>query len=66
VEHYVKDQVSKDLDIPSHQIGPEQVQTWRDKGFEPVNFDNWWQEPTEEEKKRWLKMLSGASLRKHQ
>ncbi|KAI4706063.1 hypothetical protein J4E89_009116 [Alternaria sp. Ai002NY15] len=64
VKDYVKDQVSKDIGVPWHQIGPEQVQQWRDRGFEPVNFYNWWQEPNEEEKKRMMNMMSGASLRK--
>jgi hypothetical protein len=65
VKKYVNDQVSKDLDIPYHQIGSEQVQTRRDKGFVPVNYHDWWKGPTEEEKKKMImKMLSGASLRK--
>ncbi|KAI4958347.1 hypothetical protein J4E86_003946 [Alternaria arbusti] len=64
VKDYVKDQVSKDIGVPWHQIGPEQVQQWRDRGFQPVNFYNWWEEPNEEEKKRMMNMMSGASLRK--
>ncbi|KAI4698997.1 hypothetical protein J4E81_004887 [Alternaria sp. BMP 2799] len=64
VENYVKDQVSKDIGVPWHQVGPEQVQQWRDRGFEPVNFYDWWKEPTEEEEKRMMNMMSGASLRK--
>jgi len=64
VKDYVKDQVSKDIGVPWHQVGPEQVQQWRDRGFEPVDFYNWWKEPNEEEKKRMMNMMSGASLRK--
>jgi hypothetical protein len=61
---FVKDHVSKDLDIPWHQIGPEQVQIWKDKGFELVDFDNWWKEPNKEEKKRMSKMSMGSRVRK--
>lgn len=52
------------MDVPWHHVGPEQVQQWRDGGFKPVNFHNWWEEPNEEEKKRMMNMTSGASLRK--
>jgi hypothetical protein len=64
VKDYVKDHVSKDLDIPWHQIKPEQVKMWRDKGFQPVEYEEWWHEPTAEERKRNMKIMSGASLRK--
>jgi hypothetical protein len=64
VKDYIKDHVSKDMDIPWHQVKPEQVQQWRDKGFHPVKYEEWWKEPNEEEKKRNMKMMSGASLRK--
>jgi hypothetical protein len=64
VKDYVKDHVSKDLNIPWHQIRPEHVKSWKEKGSQPVKFADWWKEPTEVEKKRMLKMLSGASLRK--
>ena len=53
------------MDILYHQIGSEQVQDRKDEGFKPVNYHNWWKEPTEEENKRTMKILSGASLRKH-
>lgn len=43
-KNYVCDQVNKDLGIPWRQIGPEQVQLWRDRGFEPVSFEKWWKE----------------------
>jgi hypothetical protein len=64
VKDYVKDQVSKDIDVPWHQIGPKHVKTWRDKGFKPVKFEDWWKKPTAEEGKRMMKMMGGASLRK--
>jgi hypothetical protein len=64
VKEYVKDHVSRDLGIPWHQITSDTVKMWRAKGFQPVKFEHWWKEPTAEENKRFLKMLSGASLRK--
>jgi hypothetical protein len=64
-EGVMKDQVSKDIGVPWHQIGPGQVKVWRDKGFKPVKYEEWWTEPTEEDEKREGKMLRGASLRKH-
>jgi hypothetical protein len=65
IDGYVKDQVSKDIGIPWHQIGPREVNMWREKGFNPVVFEEWWTEPTAEEHKRFMKMMGGASLRKH-
>jgi hypothetical protein len=64
MKDYVKDHVSKDLDIPWHQITSEKVKLWRDKGFQPVKYEDWWKVPTVEESKRMLKMMNGASLRK--
>jgi hypothetical protein len=64
VKDYVKDHVSKDLGIPWHQITSETVKMWRNQGFRPVKFEQWWKEPTTEENKRFRKMLSGGSLRK--
>jgi hypothetical protein len=64
IEDYLKDHVSKDLGLPWHQIGPQQVRTWRNMGFQPVKYEEWWKEPTETEKKRMRNMLSGGSLRK--
>ena len=51
VEDYVKDQVSKDLGVPWHQIKPRQLEQWLEKGNEKVVFKDWWKEPSEEEKK---------------
>ncbi|OAL03090.1 hypothetical protein IQ06DRAFT_375735 [Phaeosphaeriaceae sp. SRC1lsM3a] len=61
---YLKDHVSKDLSLPFHQIKSEQVKSWRDKGFQPVRYEEWWKEPNAEEKKRMMKMYGGASMRK--
>ena len=63
-ENYMKDQVSKDLGIPWHQIGVPELRLWEEKGFQKQNAEEWWHTPTEEELKRMLGMLSGASLRK--
>lgn len=60
----LRDHVSKDLGIPWHQIGPEQVQLWRDRGFRPVKIEQWWKESTSVEGKRMMRMSAGASLRK--
>ncbi|KAM0820158.1 hypothetical protein AB5N19_05977 [Seiridium cardinale] len=65
VTNYMRDYVSKDLGIPWHQIGPEQLKIWREKGFEKVEADEWWRPPNDEERKRMLNMLSGGSMRKN-
>jgi hypothetical protein len=65
IKDFVKDQVFKDLDVPWHQIKPEQVKMWRDMGFQPVEYEKWWHEPATEEFKRKMKMMGGASLRKY-
>jgi hypothetical protein len=61
---YVLDHVSKDLGIPWHHVKSEQVRMWRDAGFQPVKYEDWWKEPTGEDIKRMSKMRMGASLRK--
>jgi hypothetical protein len=63
-EHYMKDQVSKDLGIPIHQITPAHFRDWERKGFTKAKANLWWHEPNDEEKNRASKMLTGASLRK--
>ncbi|KAF9774557.1 hypothetical protein IL306_007421 [Fusarium sp. DS 682] len=60
----IKDQVSKDLGVPWHQIDSKRLKEWEDKGFEKVNADQWWYRPNQVERDRFLKMLGGASLRK--
>ncbi|KAI1412784.1 hypothetical protein F5Y13DRAFT_199645 [Hypoxylon sp. FL1857] len=64
VDHYLRDHVSKDLGIPWHQIGPGQLFEWEKRGFPKQNAEEWWREPNEVERARFLKMLGGASLRK--
>ncbi|KAI5212165.1 hypothetical protein AUEXF2481DRAFT_283 [Aureobasidium subglaciale EXF-2481] len=64
VKDYIKDQVSKDLDVPWHQVKPEHLKQWREKGFERVAFKDWWKDPTEEEQKRMKKMTMGSVFRK--
>jgi hypothetical protein len=64
VVDYMKDRVSKDLGVPWHQIGPEYFKAWREKGFQPVKYEEWWTEPTEEETKRLMKMREGSLFRK--
>ncbi|KER00394.1 hypothetical protein AUEXF2481DRAFT_332 [Aureobasidium subglaciale EXF-2481] len=65
VVDYVKDKVSKDLDIPWYQIGPKQLEQWEEKGFRKVVYKDWWKEPTAEQQRRIMKMPGGADLRKH-
>ncbi|OAL47467.1 hypothetical protein IQ07DRAFT_646405 [Pyrenochaeta sp. DS3sAY3a] len=65
IKDYVIDHISKDLGILFHQISSKHAQQWRDKGFEPLDFDSWWKEPTAEERKRMGQLHSGSSLRKN-
>lgn len=62
-EPYMKDQVSKDLYVPFHQITPEHFKEWAQKGFPKVKADSWWHEPSQEERRRMLNM-AGGMLRK--
>lgn len=64
VENIIKDVVSKDLGVLYHQIGPQHFKQWREQGHEPVKFEEWWKESTEEDSKRMWKMIKGGSLRK--
>jgi hypothetical protein len=63
-EHYMKDQVSKDLGVPIHQIEPEHFLDWEKRGFEKPKADLWWHEPNAEERRRSWKMSVGCRLRK--
>ncbi|KAF5532179.1 hypothetical protein FMEXI_12576 [Fusarium mexicanum] len=60
----IKDQVSKDLGVPWHQIDPKQLKKWEDQGFAKVDADKWWHRPNQVERDRFMKMLGRASLRK--
>ncbi|OBW64789.1 MAG: Adenine nucleotide alpha hydrolases-like protein [Aureobasidium pullulans] len=61
---YVKDLISKDLNVPWHQINPDHAKQWEKQGFKKVVFKDWWKEPTQEERRRFSNMLKGAALRK--
>ncbi|KAM6504674.1 hypothetical protein FSOLCH5_015177 [Fusarium solani] len=61
---FLTDHVSKDLGVPWHQIDSKRVKEWEKKGFEKINADEWWHEPNDEERKRFMKMLEGGSLHK--
>lgn len=58
----VKDTISKDLGIPHHKIDHAEIDMWEQKGFKKHKVENW-MTYSEEDKKRELKMLGGASLR---
>ncbi|CAG7566104.1 unnamed protein product [Fusarium equiseti] len=60
----IKDRISKDLDVPFHQIDVKQIEKWGEKGFEKVKADQWWVEPNEVEMARFSKMHGGCKLRK--
>jgi hypothetical protein len=61
----LKDKVSKDLNIPWHKIGPAEIEQWSNKGFAKQNPKDYVEATvTEEEKKRFMSMLKGCSLRK--
>ena len=62
-DDYWKDRVSKDLGVPWHKVDPKAFEEWEKKGFEKQNAEDW-KDFTEEEQKRMLRMLGGASLRK--
>lgn len=64
ISDYVKDQVSKDIGVPFHQIAPAELRTWEQRGFQKVRREDWWREPNEEERKRMSKMQQGRVLRK--
>ncbi|KAK7746808.1 hypothetical protein SLS53_001996 [Cytospora paraplurivora] len=58
-----RDTISKDLEIPWHKIGHEEVDLWEEKGFSKHKVEDWLTY-SDEDKKRYMKMLRGASLRK--
>lgn len=58
----VKDTISKDLGVPWHQIGMAEVDCWQERGFEKHKLEDWLNY-SDEDKKRNMKMLTGASLR---
>ncbi len=58
-----KDRVSKDLGVPFHKITIEHFKEWEQKGFKKARRGEY-EEFTAEERKRELRLISGASLRK--
>ncbi|CAF3531757.1 unnamed protein product [Fusarium graminearum] len=60
----IKDQMSKDLNVPYHQIDAKEIKNWGKKGFEKVKADEWWSKPNEVERARFSTMHRGAALRK--
>ncbi|KAH6721737.1 hypothetical protein BKA61DRAFT_505885 [Leptodontidium sp. MPI-SDFR-AT-0119] len=60
---YWKDRVSKDLNVPWHKITVEHFKEWERKGFKKARKGEY-EDFTEEERKRMLRLMSGASLRK--
>ncbi|KAI1645268.1 uncharacterized protein F4817DRAFT_360157 [Daldinia loculata] len=64
VTEYLQDHVSKDLDVPWHQIGPKHLVEWEKRGFPKQKAGKWWREPNEMEERRMMKMSSDAIYRK--
>ncbi|KAJ4264326.1 hypothetical protein NW762_005522 [Fusarium torreyae] len=64
IEDQIKDQVSKDLGVPWHQIDSKQMKKWEERGFEKVKANEWWHRVNDVEKDRFMKMMGGAALRK--
>ncbi|CEI61730.1 unnamed protein product [Fusarium venenatum] len=50
----IKNQMSKDLNMKK----------WGEMSFKKVKVDEWWSEPNQVEKDRFMKMPGGGSLRK--
>jgi hypothetical protein len=62
-KEYWKDRVSKDLNVPWHRVGVEHFNEWEKKGFKKARKGEY-ENPSEVERKRMLRLMSGASLRK--
>ncbi|KAL1855730.1 hypothetical protein Daus18300_011013 [Diaporthe australafricana] len=58
----VKDSISKDLGIPCHKIDHAEIDMWEQKGFKKHKLEDWLTH-SDEDQKRYFKMLSGGSLR---
>lgn len=58
----VHDTMSKDLGIPLHKIGHEEIDMWEQKGFEKHKLEEY-MTYSEEDKKRIMKMMVGSKLR---
>jgi hypothetical protein len=55
--------VSKDLNVPWHKIEIEHFHKWEKRGFKKARKGEY-ENPSVEERKRMLRLMSGASLRK--
>lgn len=62
-ENYWKDRVSKDLNIPWHKIGVKEFEEWEKRGF-PKARKGEYENFTEEEKERMMRLMDGCKLRK--
>lgn len=58
----IRDTISKDLGIPRHKIDHAEIDMWEQKGFKKHKVEDW-MTCSDEDRKRDLKMLKGASLR---
>lgn len=58
-----KDRVSKDLGVPWHKITVKHFEEWDKMGFKKARRGEY-KDFTPEERKRFTRLLSGASLRK--
>lgn len=58
----VKDSISKDLGIPCHKIDHVEIDMWEQKGCKKHKLEDWLTH-SDEDQKRYFKMLSGGSLR---
>ncbi|KAL8791232.1 MAG: hypothetical protein Q9213_000189 [Squamulea squamosa] len=56
------DRVARDLGKAFHEVGMDEYEEWREKGFRVKNGE--FEDPTEEEKERLKKLLIGCALRK--
>lgn len=57
------DRVSKDLNIPWHKVGVKEFELWEKKGFKKARKGEY-QEFSDKETARFLRLHSGSSLRK--
>ncbi|KUI57984.1 hypothetical protein VP1G_05318 [Cytospora mali] len=58
-----KDTISKDPGIPWHKIGHEEIDLWEKQGFKKNKVEDWLTY-SEEDRRRYMKMLAGGKHRK--
>ncbi|CZT45759.1 uncharacterized protein RSE6_06101 [Rhynchosporium secalis] len=61
--NYWRDRVSKDLNVPWHKVGVKEFEKWDRRGFRKARKGEY-KEHSAADKKRMLRLMSGASLRK--